>query len=256
MRKIICFLVLGCLLLFAGCHDVTVGYLFTDEAVYPVDKMEIYNIPDKIKELQTLLDRFNEEAAPLKAEYERLNAIFTVKNEEVNVYYRTTVEPLTDSLRSASVTEEKKEELEARLALVMPVYEGMKTDRDAAQQAVWDAEQAVNNKAHSLGIDSPVLVEKQIADLNNRILYKAPWTTSVIQGVLGTEPLMYEIAGVRNEKPENAEKFRHYLTALGGGRLQVDQKVDVPAGEYVISVRVSNEERSKVFTDIFTFIVK
>lgn len=256
MRKVTYFLMWGFLFLFVGCHDITVGYLFSDEAVYPVNKMEIYNIPGKITELQDMLDRFNEEAAPLKAEYDRLNTILTDKTTELETYNKTIITPIEDSLKMASVSEAKKQELELRLEQVRPVYETMKAERDVAEQAAWNAQQAVNEKATSIGIASPVLVEKQIDDLENRILYKAPWTTSVIQGVLGTEPLMYEVADVKNETPGNADQFRKYLKALGGGRLQVDQEVDVPAGEYIVSVRVSNEGRSKVLEEAFTFIVK
>lgn len=256
MRKVTYLLMWGFLFLFTGCHDITVGYLFSDEAVYPVNKMEIYNIPGKITELQGMLDRFNEEAAPLKAEYDRLNAILTEKTTELETYNKTIISPIEDSLKLASISESKKQELELRLEQVRPVYEAMRVERDAAEQAAWNAQQAVNNKATSIGLASPVLVEKQITELNNRKFYGAPWTTSVIQGVLGTEPLMYDVAGVKNEKAENAEKFRKYLTAIGGGRLNVDQDVDVPAGEYIVSVRVSNEGRSKVLEDAFTFIVK
>lgn len=256
MRKVTYFLMLGCLFLLAGCHDITVGYLFTDEAAYPVDKMEIYNIPNKIAELQALLDRFNEEAASLKVEYDRVNAILTEKTNELDAYNKTVITPIEDSLKMVSLSGDKKSELERRLAEVILIAEAMGIEKAAAEQAVWDAQKKIDDKADSLGIASPVLVEKQITELNNRKFYGAPWTTSVIQGVLGTEPLMYDVAGVKNEKAENAEKFRKYLTAIGGGRLNVDQDVDVPAGEYIVSVRVSNEGREKVLSDAFTFIVK
>lgn len=256
MRIITTLLILGCLFLFGSCHKVTVGYLYTDEAEYPVNKMEIYNIPAKIAELRALLAEFNKQAASLKTEYERLNAISTEKIAATKSYYQKVMEPVEDSLKMVSLSEEKKQQLQKRLEEITPVYEAMVADRDAAEQAAWEAQKAVDDMASKMGIDSPLLVEKQIAELEMRILYKAPWTTSVIQGVLGTEPLIYEIAGVKNENTENADKFSQYLTVKGGGRLQVDQEVDVPAGEYIVSVKVSTEERERVFTDVFTFIVK
>lgn len=256
MKKVTYLLILGYLFLFAGCHDITVGYLFTDEAAYPVNKMEIYNIPNKIAELSSVLKQFNEEAAPLKAEYDRLNTILTEKTNELQNYQTTVITPIEDSLKMVSISEDKKMELEKRLAEVSLIAEAMNTEKAVVTQAVWDAQKKIDDKADSMGIASPVLVEKQIAELENRVFYKAPWTTSVIQGVLGTEPLMYDVVGVKNEKAENAEKFRKYITAIGGGRLNVNQNVDVPAGEYIISVRVSNEGREKVLADAFTFIVK
>lgn len=256
MRKVTYILILGYLLLFAACHDITVGYLFTDEAAYPVNKMEIYNITNKIAELQGLLDQFNEEAASLKADYDRLNAILTEKTNELETYSKTVITPIEDSLKMVSISEDKKKELENHLAEVELVAEAIKAEKDVAEQAVWDAQKKIDDKADSMGIDSPVLVAKQIAELENRVFYKAPWTTSVIQGVLGTEPLMYDVVDIKNENAENAEKFRKYITAIGGGRLNVNQNVDVPAGEYIISIRVSNEGREKVLADAFTFIVK
>ena len=42
MNKIILFLILAGLSL-AGCHEVTVGYMKTEHAAYPIDSLQIFD---------------------------------------------------------------------------------------------------------------------------------------------------------------------------------------------------------------------
>lgn len=84
----------------------------------------------------------------------------------------------------------------------------------------------------------------------------APWVTPKIQGVIGTEPLFYEIERVRASEGADAEMFRHLLTIRGGGRMEFPLISDIPKGRYLVSVRIYNEGYSAVVRDAFTFIVK
>ena len=56
MRTIILLLILGCSILFFGCHDVTVGYLFTENAGYSKDTLYIFSIEGKIEKLEGNLE--------------------------------------------------------------------------------------------------------------------------------------------------------------------------------------------------------
>lgn len=88
-----------------------------------------------------------------------------------------------------------------------------------------------------------------------RIYNVAPWVSPQMQGVIGTNPIRYEIAGV--ESPDgDAAMFRALLTIRGGGRMEFPLVSDIPPGEYRISVRVSNEGHSRTLENIFTFDVK
>lgn len=88
-----------------------------------------------------------------------------------------------------------------------------------------------------------------------RIANNAPWVSPKLQGLAGTAPITYEIAGVTSTDGD-ATLFRNLVTIRGGGRMEFPLKSAIPAGRYVVSVRVSNEGYSHVVEDAFTFIVK
>lgn len=52
-----------------------------------------------------------------------------------------------------------------------------------------------------------------------RIYNVAPWVSPKMQGVIGTNPIRYEIAGVESADGD-AEMFRSLLTVRGGGRME------------------------------------
>ena len=68
MRTIILLLILGCSILFFGCHDVTVGYLFTENAGYSKDTLYIFSIEGKIEKLEGNLEYLKEFTAELQKE--------------------------------------------------------------------------------------------------------------------------------------------------------------------------------------------
>lgn len=88
-----------------------------------------------------------------------------------------------------------------------------------------------------------------------RIYNVAPWVSPMMQGVIGTEPIRYEIEKVESTDG-NAEMFRSLLTVRGGGRMEFPLVSDIVPGEYRISIRVSNEGHSRILENIFTFNVK
>ncbi len=88
-----------------------------------------------------------------------------------------------------------------------------------------------------------------------RIFNVAPWVSPKLQGVVGTHPMTYEIESV-SSIDGNAEMFKALLTVRGGGRMEFPLVSDIPAGEYVVSLRISNEGQSHVLKNIFTFNVK
>lgn len=256
MKNTFYLLLSGLLLLFASCHEVTVGYLYTDEAKYPLNRMDIYNIPNRITELKGRLDAFKEQGAALQTEYDRLNENFKGRQSDLDKYNNDVVYPLRDSVEKIidPIKEPVKHaELKKRLEeQIYPHQKELVKIRDDAQADLKKVEKAINDLADSLGIESPVIVQKEIDDLQSRLDYEIPWTTSLIQGVLGTEPLLYEVESV---KGPDADTFLRYTGMMGGGRIYVKWDIDVPAGEYVVSVKVSNEGYTKVFEDAFTFVV-
>ena len=246
-------------LLVGGCNPETIGYLYTEEAVYPVNRLEIYDIPARIAELKGVLAEFEEKAGPLQKEYDRLNTEFLKKDQEVKDFVGKVVMAVEDTVNNIlkpgqddAKIAELKDKLEKEL---YPRQEQLEKERDQAQTEVQRVKAELDKLADELQITSPLLVQKEIDELEGRIKFKSPWVTSPMQGIQGTEPLIYEIAGVWNENPQNALEFAKYLTAEGGGKLCVGQEVNVPDGEYRVSVKVSNEGHSEIFTDAFTFVV-
>ena len=98
-------------------------------------------------------------------------------------------------------------------------------------------------------------MKSEIVKLENRIKYQSPWVTQPIESVLGTEPLSYAIANVKNDNLENAELFRQSLTIMGGGRMNVAFGCKAPAGRYVVSIEIENEGQRAVLEEVYTFIV-
>ena len=86
------------LFLFTACNDVTVGYLFTDEAAYSPDKIEIYGLEQKITELEKQLEKFAEEAGPLQAEYDAQNKLYKQYKGELDDLDYDVIIPLRDSI--------------------------------------------------------------------------------------------------------------------------------------------------------------
>ena len=120
---------------------------------------------------------------------------------------------------------------------------------------IWNLQQQVNQIAEELGFGSEKELTNQVDKLKNTIEYEIPWVTSPIEGVLGTEPLVYSIENVKNENAANAELFRKGLSIMGGGRMYVEQNLEAPAGRYVVSIRLENKGQRAILEDAFTFIV-
>lgn len=247
-------------LLSVACQDITVGYLKADYGEYPIGKMEIYDIPVRIQDLREKEVLFNE--SPLKTEYDKKKEISETlqKNREL---FSDTVKSVRDSITRL---EDSKEE--ADIQLVQKLQEKLDqvlVPREDELRRIWNAslvdlqaaEKALDNYAHELGIPALAVLEEQIAKLEYMLKFEVPWVTPEIGGVEGTEPLVYEIVGTRGPDPAAVEKFMKYTEIIGGGRIIVRQEVvaNTPAGEYVVSVRVHNEEREKVFLDAFTFVI-
>lgn len=88
-----------------------------------------------------------------------------------------------------------------------------------------------------------------------RIYNVSPWVSPLMQGVVGTNPIKYTVERVTSEKG-NADMFRSLLKLRGGGRMEFPLISDIPVGEYLVSIRLTNEGHSRVVEDAFTFVVK
>ncbi|MBC5622045.1 MULTISPECIES: hypothetical protein [Butyricimonas] len=89
-----------------------------------------------------------------------------------------------------------------------------------------------------------------------RIMNDANWVSPKIQGVLGTNPLNYELVNVTATEGGDAEAFKQEVVVRGGGIMELPLHTKVPKGHYLVSLRVYNEDYSAELKNAFTFIVE
>lgn len=91
-----------------------------------------------------------------------------------------------------------------------------------------------------------------------RITNKAPWLSAPFWGasVEGSRPLTIEIAEVKTKgEHANAELLKKNVTIYGEGVISIPFENDIPLGEYLLSLKISNISGSEVVKDCFTIIV-
>ena len=114
-------------------------------------------------------------------------------------------------------------------------------------------------KADEAEYDPATLTVRTVLDPEEdelRIANDANWVSPKIQGVLGTNPLIYTLENVTATEGGDAEAFRKEVIVRGAGVMELPLYTKVPKGNYLVSVRVSNEGYSAVIEDAFTFIVE
>lgn len=106
-------------------------------------------------------------------------------------------------------------------------------------------------------VPDTMIIRKELDPIKDayRKANNAPWVSPKLQGIDGTSPLLFDVVDVTSVDGD-AAMFKSLLSIRGGGRMEFPLKASVPAGRYIVSVRVSNEGYSEVVADIFTFIVK
>lgn len=249
--KIIVGLLLGWLS-FAACEGPTVGYMITEEVSYPIDTIRVMCYSRLEQEILVLEDKKlnydqTEEGkvlAGLKAELAKL--------EEEYDYLSFQMDSLLEKVYDAEYAEDWDE-----ADRLEDLRQEKRTERKELGYKLDDLDDVIEEhekvKAETVGnIDLElVLTQRRIDDT-------IPWTSSPIEGVLGTEPLIYSIENVRGEDAGKAELFSRYLTIIGGGRLILNwsKTEQLPVGVFKVSIRVTNEGYSRTFDNVMTYIVE
>lgn len=246
--------ILSVWLTFTGCEGPAVGYLITEDVTYPIDTMVVMTYPRLEQEVlnleQTKIDfdssaegkailKKKEELEKIAATYEyKTDSIQQIKNDLDEQMYGSEI-PEEEFNRLYKLWEQQNaaqddlyrlwDEIDAQIAEVMAVRK-----------------EVIGNIDHDI-----LLLQRQIKDT-------IPWTSSPVEGVLGTEPITYSIARVKGEDNAKTSLFSKYLTIIGGGRFILYwSKVELlPVGRYDISIQITNEGYSRVIDDVFTFIVE
>lgn len=232
---------LGFVFCLPGCEDVEVGYMEVGNAGYSIDTLYLYNIEVRLAEYNEYQARYDESAGPINAqiaekevEYNRLDKI---------------MDDLSDQLDELEWGTPEFDELYAQ-------YEEVQMQWQDVENEIWDLKSELDMIAQQMGFNSVDDIVNVRMQLENRTRYDIPWVTAPIEGILGTEPMKYSIAGIKSASPENAELFRQALSIMGGGLMHVALDLKAPAGMYTVSVLVENEGQHAILEDAFTFVVE
>lgn len=253
MRNLIYILALVAIWLFSACHDITVGYLNVDPtAGYAQDTLHVFNIKKEIQRLKDLQEAFKAATVEFQEELARLEEKKEVKEQEADAFREENLDPLEDDMDNWTDDDP-----------MWDVYWDVYNEWDEVYNTpIWELDDEiteVNNQlaeiADEMGLEAPEIVSKKLEEYQNKIDFKLPWVTPKIEGILGTEPLIYTVIRVKNENAENAAKFMNYVGTMGGGTIYVNIDIDVPVGAYTVTLQVENEGRTKILEDIFTFVV-
>lgn len=257
MSRLYIFLLLAGLSL-AGCHKVTVGYMKTEHAAYPIDSLQIYDtiaIRTEIARLEkagvSVKDSLEFLKKGLEEEYDKLELeVFDKWYDMVWVYDKEKEDLLKDSINHVDEIARLKEQIAKNKEILQPLEDEV-TELENKIQEVQDKMDKLDPSETTT--DGNVL--KMLEEYRMRQKKHVSWTTSEIEGVDGTAPIFYYIAGVRAEKGGDADIFRSELIIKGNGRFEVPYDFKAPTGYYHVSIRIENEGYSRVLDDVFTFII-
>lgn len=257
MNKIVLFLILAGLSL-AGCHEVTVGYMKTEHAAYPIDSLQIFDTVEIRNEISRLQSASVSLADSLRFAMDSLLEESEIVYEQYLDRWFKELRPLDvqlDDLLKDSINhvaeivalKEQLQQLEAELDLIYDKSERMK---DEAYEIKIRLDQMDPSEDQT---DASVL--ETLKKYRLRVANRISWTTSEIEGVDGTAPIFYSISAIRAEKGGNAEIFRSELQIKGNGRMEVPYDFKAPAGVYHISIQIKNEGYTRILEDVFRFII-
>ena len=89
-----------------------------------------------------------------------------------------------------------------------------------------------------------------------RVAYKIPWTSSAIEGIEGSAPILCSVKSITSSDGGEVDKLQACISVRGNGVISVPLEHHVPRGRYLISLNFSNKGWSEDVNDCFTIIVK
>lgn len=249
-------------LIVGGCTETQIGYLEIEHAKYSINNIEIltFNSLKKfILEKQKLHDDFIENNRELmdllsekQSELDKCDEIRRSLSDQYYVAlfayydYLELIYPIEEDEKSIELLKESN-----RLEKIMNDY------IESTMTPLEDEIEKINNdiliNAEELGT-TPELMQREINKKQNILDKNIPWTSTTIEGILGTNPIRYEIVEIKSDEGD-VHDLRKYLEVGGGGRIILSSKVNSPKGKYVVSLSVSNEGQRFILNDIYTIIL-
>lgn len=237
-----------------SCEQEHVGYMLSDEASYPIDSLVVYNavtLEQTIVKMQDDIEHFQqtEEGKILYAKIDAQQFTYDSLMTEVKEWKKKRTD-LDDYIGANEdiLPEKTVDSLYDLYDSMGPVIQGLERQAREPLEQIRLLEEEVEAVIGTIG--------RELADLQSLQKNHATYTTSPIDGVKGTEPLIYTIAEIKVIGEGDAVKFAPYLSAMGGGRIVVSWDDQIPVGRYLISLYVENEGWKNLLKDAFTIIVK
>ncbi|MDE7074201.1 MAG: hypothetical protein K2O69_04020 [Odoribacter sp.] len=250
------------LLALTSCEKEHTGYLFTENAKFPINTLTLFrqeSYQNTVNRLETQLNSYTGEIADSlktlqvleekEAEIEReVETLEKIALKEAAAYYAY-IEEIGEDARARELFQKAKEAQDKQLAKERVLA--------SHQELVNKNQKKIAELCKAQNLENPINIRQELKELKKQFQSDIPWTTSCIEQLLGTEPIIYTLESLHSDQGEAAAAdFAKYLTVIGGGRMYVDTKVNSPAGKYVVSLRVSNDGYSVVLPDAFTFILQ
>lgn len=254
MKKIIG--TLAVLTLLVSC-DYEVGYLFSENASYPVKEMQILSadsLKGEVVSLTAQLDSYSgilSKYDALKATFDEVEKQYYALSDAASEKYNEWQDYLAlpdDQRNSAQETA-----LEAASTAADKAFYTYESDVYEPARKACNAQKDVIDSLSKAGFN-PIQLRTQ-RDLDQRRIKEAiPWSTTLMEQIEGTKPMQYSILRVTSQDG-NVENFLPHISILGGGRIQISPEVNAK-GSYSVSIRVKNPGQQRDLNDIITFIVK
>lgn len=89
----------------------------------------------------------------------------------------------------------------------------------------------------------------------DRMAKKYNWVTLPMDGIEGTQPILFTIHSVATEGGD-VSQFLKDVKVRGNGTFDVSFNNVIPAGTYKITLKVENEGYSDILKDVFTIVVQ
>ena len=226
----------------ASCQEVTIGYLKTEHAKYSIDTLYVGE-RSILEQIEAMELQYPPELKEMALAYRELKVL----EEEMDGMYAES-NALEEELASLDeeTDAERMDEIYTRLDEIdewFYHYDDLDGIYGNGLDVFWNE-----------GFDYVDPICDEYIGLISKVEEAIPWSTSTIEGVLGTQPIMYSIADVTSTDG-NANLFKEELVMHGGGRMQLPFACKAPKGTYRVAIIIDNEGYSHRLDNVFTFII-
>ena len=98
-------------------------------------------------------------------------------------------------------------------------------------------------------------LDPNIATDADRINRRVHWVTNPMEGVEGTQPIIYQLERVKDANGKDVTDLFKHTEVRGGGAVDIPYDHKLPIGEYKLTIKIWNEGYDKILEDILSIKV-